>query len=77
MELVLKVRKVKQGVTKDGNPYLMIGYGDGITGFVPKDDIQMFLDKGVRRGDYVETEVYNFQDDGGIKFIPRDLVESQ
>lgn len=72
MELVLKCKKVKRGQTKDGKPYLMIGYGDGITGFVSKDDFSRF--EGVQRGDYVETDVYNFPEDGGIKFIPRDIV---
>lgn len=74
MELVLKVKKVKRGLTQGGSPYIMIGYGDGITGFVPRDDFDRF--EGVQRGDYVETEVFNFQDSGGIKFIPRCVVES-
>lgn len=77
MELVLKCKKVKRGTTKKGDPYIMIGYGDGITGFVSRDDFDKFKD--VQRGDFIETDVYNFQnsEDPGIKFIPRDIVVSQ
>lgn len=75
MEVVLKCKKVKRGETKDGHPYLMIGYGDRITGFVAKDDFYKF--EGVQRGDFIETEILNFPEDGGIRFFPRDVVVPQ
>lgn len=72
MDLVLKCKFVRRGVSeKTGNEYLMIGYGDGIIGFVSKDDFYKF--EGVQRGDYIDTEVLHFENDG-IKFFPRDIV---
>lgn len=76
MDLVLKCKFVKRGVSeKTGNEYLMIGYGDGIIGFVSKDDFYKF--EGVQRGDYIDTEVLHFSEGDGIKFFPRDIVESR
>lgn len=67
MDLILKCRFVRRGVSdKTGNEYLMIGYGDGIVGFVSKDDFYKF--EGVQRGDFIDTEVLYFENDG-IKFF--------
>lgn len=72
MELILKCKGIKTGQTKEGKDYLLIKYGDGINGFVPYQDMHLF--EGVQRGDFIETEVYNFMQEGGIKFIPRAVV---
>lgn len=72
MELVLKIKKVKRGTTSKGDPYLMIGFGDRINGFVSRDDMENFGD--VQRGDFCEVEMYSFPDEGGIKLFPRRLV---
>lgn len=72
MFLNMYCKKVKRGSKTNGNSYCMIGFGDGITGFVSKDDLKEF--DNVQEGDLIEVEAYNFRDDGGIKLIPRRII---
>ena len=76
MELELKCKSFKHGTKKNGNPYLMIGFGDSVFGFVAQDDMDRF--EGLRKGDIIDVEVLGFKDEKtghiDIKFFPRDIL---